>query len=104
MPSGGKLPDGHDLPAGGDLRNGALTSSHDEVIARGRVPLDSGRLELRLRDGPGEFNGGEGDGAAQVPALGQGDGEGAVEGVSRRGGVDRFNGKGRENSSSSPLP
>ena len=56
MPSGGKLPDCQDLPAGGDLRNGALTSSHDEVIARGRVPLDSGRLELRLRDMSGEFN------------------------------------------------
>ena len=40
--------------------------------------------------------GGEGDGVAQAPALGQGDGEGAVEGVSRRGGVDRFDGKGRD--------
>ena len=48
MPFGGKLPDGQDLPVGGELRYGTLTCGHDEVVPRGRVPLDSGRLKLRL--------------------------------------------------------
>ena len=79
------------------------------VRASGRTKTTPGPAAPRPRRAPrhrilhavpgdrqGDGRRGEGDGVAQVPALGQGDGEGPVEGVSRRSGVDRFDGKGRD--------